>query len=306
MKKQIILVLLVLGAVMGYARDFTYTFEGQTLTYTVIDEEAKTCKTKEGIYPTEYPFTTPTPGNDISGELRLPEHPMDGNTQFTLTKIGAYSFYNLEKLTGSLTIPSTVSEIEQHAFDGCIGFNGHLTLPSSLIEIHEYAFSYCENFTDSLTIPNSVTTIENFAFYTCSRINTLTIGSSVNHIGFRAFYDWYGLKSVNVLASYPPDANIFTFSDYSLPLYVPEGKEYIYRNAPDQHMGISCWPKFETIEEKDFGDVGVDRITDDFNQNLPIEVYNLNGVKISESIDNVAPGTYIVRQGSTIKKIMVK
>ena len=32
------------------ARDFTYTYEGQTLTYTVIDEDAKTCATKAGDY----------------------------------------------------------------------------------------------------------------------------------------------------------------------------------------------------------------------------------------------------------------
>lgn len=28
------------------ARDFTYEYEGQTLTYTVLDEDAKTCETK--------------------------------------------------------------------------------------------------------------------------------------------------------------------------------------------------------------------------------------------------------------------
>ena len=33
-----------------HARDFTYTYEGQTITYTVLDEEAKTCATKAGGY----------------------------------------------------------------------------------------------------------------------------------------------------------------------------------------------------------------------------------------------------------------
>ena len=41
----LVMLLIPLGAL---ARDFSYTYEGQTLIYTVIDEAAKTCTTKEG------------------------------------------------------------------------------------------------------------------------------------------------------------------------------------------------------------------------------------------------------------------
>ncbi|MBP3889669.1 MAG: hypothetical protein J6D01_00500, partial [Muribaculaceae bacterium] len=65
--KQLLFTLLgVLLALPGIARDFTYEYEGQTLTYTVIDEEAKTCRTKEGTYP------NPNPGNSVSGVLEIP------------------------------------------------------------------------------------------------------------------------------------------------------------------------------------------------------------------------------------------
>lgn len=51
MKQKILLFLLgSLLSLSAMARDFKYTYEGQTLTYTVIDEEAKTCETKEGYY----------------------------------------------------------------------------------------------------------------------------------------------------------------------------------------------------------------------------------------------------------------
>lgn len=52
MKKLLLIMLGVLIALPAMARDFTYEYEGQTLTYTVINEEAKTCKTKDGVYVT--------------------------------------------------------------------------------------------------------------------------------------------------------------------------------------------------------------------------------------------------------------
>lgn len=42
MKKFLLSMLGVLLALPGIARDFTYEYKGQTLTYTVIDEDAKT------------------------------------------------------------------------------------------------------------------------------------------------------------------------------------------------------------------------------------------------------------------------
>ena len=40
--------------------------------------------------------------------------------------------------------------------------------------------------------------------------------------------------------------------------------------------------------------------------NVPCEVFSLNGVKIADSIDNLPAGIYVVRQGNTAKKIAVK
>lgn len=40
--------------------------------------------------------------------------------------------------------------------------------------------------------------------------------------------------------------------------------------------------------------------------NLPIEVFNLNGMMVGKSIDNLTNGIYIVRQGKVVKKIAIK
>lgn len=60
----------VLVALPGIARDFEYTYKGQTVTYTVISEDAKTCMTKSG---TEGPNGRYVEGgNYITGELIIP------------------------------------------------------------------------------------------------------------------------------------------------------------------------------------------------------------------------------------------
>lgn len=46
--------------------------------------------------------------------------------------------------------------------------------------------------------------------------------------------------------------------------------------------------------------------TIDIDLRLPVEVYRIDGVKISNTIDNIPAGFYIIRQGNITKKIAVK
>lgn len=43
-----------------------------------------------------------------------------------------------------------------------------------------------------------------------------------------------------------------------------------------------------------------------FSENMPVEVYNLSGIRVSDSTKNLAPGIYIVRQGAKSRKISVR
>lgn len=59
--------LTILGLLISFpltARDFSYTYEGNTLIYTVLDENSKTCEVKNGY--------------DASGILTIPETAIDG------------------------------------------------------------------------------------------------------------------------------------------------------------------------------------------------------------------------------------
>ena len=156
----------VLIALPGLSRDFTYEYEGQTLTYTVINENAKTCKTKDGFWNGG---SRPDPGNIVSGELVIPSVAKDGDVEYSVSSIGEVAFYDCSGLT-SVTIPNSVTTIGNNAFYFCTGLTS-VTLPNSVTTIGNNAFCYCTGLT-SVTIPNSVTTIGNDAFYDCTGLTS--------------------------------------------------------------------------------------------------------------------------------------
>lgn len=185
MKKYILMLFGVLMALPMAARDFSYTYEGQTLTYTVIDETAKTVQTKAGGYP--------TPGNDISGDLVIPSVVKDGNLEYTVIKIGEWSFWNRTGLA-SVTLPETLTTIGGRGFDTCTALT-EITIPNSVKSIGDYAFVKCSGLT-KVTIPNSVTSIGGSAFNECSSLTELTIPESVTSVGGSAFANCNALETV--------------------------------------------------------------------------------------------------------------
>ena len=56
----------------------------------------------------------------------------------------------------------------------------------------------------------------------------------------------------------------------------------------------------------DIQDIIIDSPDLDIDYDKPLNIFNLNGIKISEAVDNLAPGIYIIRQGSIIRKIVIK
>lgn len=206
MKKLLLSLLGVLAALPIIARDFDYTYEGQTITYTVIDEDAKTCMTKAGGLS--------APGNNISGDLILPENPKDGDIEYLITEIGEYGFYNCKNLY-SISIPQSIKKIGTCAFYVCDGLkkaefstiehlfeiqfgepgvagnweanpliyaknlyiNGleikDIIIPSSVNKIREDVLH--GSGVESITIPNTVMEIEPGAFWFCSELKELII-----------------------------------------------------------------------------------------------------------------------------------
>ena len=217
----------------------------------------------------------------------------------SVTNIGEQAFSGCNGLTGTLTIPNSVTNIGVSAFYGCRGLT-ELTIGNGVTEICVGAFESCSGLTE-LTIPNSVTSIGRSAFGGCSGLTNITIPNSVTSIGYSAFYGCENLTSVYYNTQNPITCDDGIFTYYTPTLYVPKG-------AVDTFKATTPWNKFNKIEEYDFGGV-TDVIADksgEIDYTHPYEIYNFNGAKVGDNKDTLAPGLYIIRQGTTTKKISVQ
>jgi len=121
------------------------------------------------------------------GPLNIPESVSYGGNDYAVTTIGNSAFMYYFYLT-SLTIPNTVTTIEDGAFAYCTGFTGDLIIPNSVVTIGASAFFTCYSFDGDLVIGNSVTTIGEYAFDDCNGMHgVLNIPSNVTTIGIDAF-----------------------------------------------------------------------------------------------------------------------
>jgi hypothetical protein len=126
-------------------------------------------------------------GYSATGALNIPASVSHDGHDYAVTTIGNSAFLYYFYLT-SLTIPNSVTTIEDGAFAYCSGFTGDLIIPNSVITIGESAFFTCYSFDGNLVIGNSVTTIGDYAFNDCNGIHgVLNIPSSVQSIGTSSF-----------------------------------------------------------------------------------------------------------------------
>ena len=102
-----------------------------------------------------------------------------------LTKICKSAFYGCKKIE-SISIPSTVTTLEDDIFDLCtvlstVNFSGNL-----ITNIPRAMFSRCSALQE-ISIPEGVTTIKNSAFHACHHLYTLTLPSSLQTIENNVF-----------------------------------------------------------------------------------------------------------------------
>ena len=194
-----------------------------------------------------------TPYNlDAFGAKILDNSYKDGQGIITfeipITQIGDSAFYNCISLD-SISFPNSVTHIGKYAFSNCTSLYS-ITIPNSVTSIGECAFYNCTSLA-SIELSNSITSIEQKTFYNCSSLTEITIPNSVRSIEFAAFEDCIRLSKVHIgssmetiaenvfagckrlydiysYAPYPPFAELSSFANYNVYLYVPCDKQRDY------------------------------------------------------------------------------
>lgn len=278
---------------------------------------------------------------NYSGELRIP----DGMTKLhwsnfamcpgitevflpkTLETIGADAFNGTT--IKEVVIPNRVTTISDQAFNNCnpvkIACPDALEIPleesasTTIIKYDAFDSKIIDNYVYSrsgdvlyyvpllvngtVTVPETVTSITDKAFAYCP-VTEIVLPEKLDKLGERVWEGCDDIKTVVCKNTVPvkAPANLFTNKVYdSATLYVPKGCTSVYANTVP-------WKYFSIISEEEYD--GVDNIISDENNDIdfstPVQVYNLQGVMVSDTVNDLANGIYIVRQGNNVKKIAVR
>jgi len=136
----------------------------------------------------------------LSGTITIPS---------SVTTIGTQAFYDCT-LISEVTIPSSVTIINSGAFNNCTNLTT-ATLPSGLLTLGASAFFNCTKLTQAI-IPPSVTITNSQVFYNCTSLTQVSIPASVTTIGTNAFYNCPAPFTVDASNNYFSAANGVLFN----------------------------------------------------------------------------------------------
>ena len=102
-------------------------------------------------------------------------------------------------MTGSFTIPDSVTNVGTYAFYQCSGLT-NVIIGYSVASIGNYAFRSCTSLIN-VVIPDSVTSIGTYAFNGCTSLTSVAVGNGLTNIGADAFSSCPNLTGFSVSES---------------------------------------------------------------------------------------------------------
>ena len=146
------------------------------------EEEVKELKIDEGV--------TKVSKENFSSSLDVTSITLPS----TLKEIDEEAFMGLNKLK-EINIPS-VSFIPQNAFTDCTKLQ-KITLPPTLKRICAYSFYNCGSL-EEINIPDTVESIDSYAFYGCKKLKKISLPSSLTYLGSFSFSMCSMLENINI------------------------------------------------------------------------------------------------------------
>ena len=146
-------------------------------------------------------------GEERTSELNIPAKVFVGETEYTVTKIGASAFkcgsdyksgdtYLAKKYFGHVTIPNTVVEIGNYAFEYSAIY-GELNIPESVTKIGEYAFRGCVGL-DTVNYSKTMDSIPVGCFDNCKALVKFETEGVIKNYGASCFRSCEALLYIEI------------------------------------------------------------------------------------------------------------
>ncbi len=257
-------------------------FDVEGIVYVPVSPSERTCNVVDYFY---------APSNAV---FSVPATVTYKGIQLKVIDVGAYAFYHHDYLT-DITLDNN-GVIDDYAFYNCIKLQS-VTFGNNIPEIKNHTFENCEVLKKVENSP-ALISIGEWAFSGCVGMEYFSVGDKATSFGKEAFSDCTGLTEFYSYAATPPvcgDQALDDINKWNCRLYVPIGSESLYKEAPQ-------WKDFFYI---DGVESGIDTIFID-SKNNDIEIFDINGIKLTTRLEDLPAGIYIVRQGKNVKKIAVK
>ena len=110
---------------------------------------------------------------------------------------GAFYGYNSTNKIKSITIPSTVTEIEKNSFRSCQNLENIIFFGDNITTIGEYAFLECTKLS-SITLPDSVVNMSSSVFEDCTSLKSVKLSNDLTEIPSNCFNGCNSLTSIDI------------------------------------------------------------------------------------------------------------
>ncbi|MDE6578332.1 MAG: leucine-rich repeat domain-containing protein [Muribaculaceae bacterium] len=225
----------------------------------------------------------------------------------SVTSIGGSAFEGCRGLT-SIILPETLTSVSAETFKACSGLIS-VVLPDSLVSIGRRAFEGCKQL-GSVIMPDNVRYIGEKAFMSCEKLENITLPLNLEVIREGAFKNCQAIRNIKYRGLSP--ASLECAEDIFDENVYDEATLYVRSGTIPLFMAVAPWKLFLNISDT-LSDSEITGINDAAEDNTieidsltSVEIYNLNGTKLTCPVENIPSGFYIISKGNRLKKVFIK